>query len=122
MQNEVKTMSLLYQNDFLMKIILIVPIIICILISILIDITNGNIIAGFSLLSEKEKEDLRKKGYLKKVKVMLCTMATPLMIGLVATYVVTDKEMLTTLIGASWSIFAIIVILGIITINLSVKK
>ena len=74
-------MNLADPKDITVKIVLLIPIILTLFSSYMIDKTNGNIIAGFNTMEEDKKEQLIKKGYLSKVKKMTFIMSIPLVIA-----------------------------------------
>lgn len=108
--------------DIKLKVFLLIPVILCLIILFLVDKTNGNIIAGFNLMEEEKKEDLIKRGYLKKVKVMILTMCLPLVFAFLSSFFVSDMELFDKIMMKAWGIFAIITILGIILVNNSMRN
>ncbi|WP_297791250.1 DUF3784 domain-containing protein [uncultured Anaerococcus sp.] len=115
-------MHLADPGDIKLKVFLLVPVILCLIILFLVDKTNGNIIAGFNLMEEEKKEDLIKRGYLKKVKVMILIMCLPLVFAFLSSFFVSDMELFDIIMMKAWGIFAIITILGIILVNYSMRN
>ena len=115
-------MHLADPGDIKLKVFLLIPVILCLIIFFLVEKTKGNIIAGFNLMDEEKKEDLIKRGYLKKVKVMILIMCLPLVFAFLFSFFVSDIELFDKIIMNAWGIFAIITILGIILVNYSMRN
>lgn len=109
-------------NEMLIKIILIIPIPICLFFSYLIKSINGNIISGFNTLSESKKQELREKGYVDKTRKMTYIMTIPLIVAFISSFIVKNSKIFNYIMMSAWGVFALIVIIGIVFINISVKK
>lgn len=114
-------MNLADSSDITFKIILLIPIILCLFIFYLVDKTNGNIIAGFNTMQQDKKEELIKKGYLSKVKKMILIMCLPLIIAFVCSFFVKDIYTYNDILMSAWGLFGIITILGIVIVNYSMR-
>lgn len=115
-------MNLADPKDITVKIVLLIPIILTLFSSYMIDKTNGNIIAGFNTMEEDKKEQLIKKGYLSKVKKMTFIMSIPLVIAFLSSFFVKNIKIYNDILMGAWGLFGIITILGIVVVNYSVKK
>lgn len=115
-------MDLMDPRDIKVKLILLLPIILCLIILFLVDKTKGNIIAGFNFMEEDKKDDLIKRGYLRKVKIMIFIMCLPLVFAFLSSFFLSDIELFDKIIMNAWGVFAIITILGIIVVNYSMRK
>ena len=109
-------------KDITVKIVLLIPIILTLFSSYMIDKTNGNIIAGFNTMEEDKKEQLIKKGYLSKVKKMTFIMSIPLVIAFLSSFFVKSIKIYNDILMGAWGVFGIITILGIVVVNYSVRK
>ena len=115
-------MNLADPKDITVKIVLLIPIILTLFSSYMIDKTNGNIIAGFNTMEEDKKEQLIKKGYLSKVKKMTFIMSIPLVIAFLSNFFVKNIKIYNDILMGAWGVFGIITILGIVVVNYSVRK
>lgn len=115
-------MNLADPKDITVKIVLLIPIILTLFSSYMIDKTNGNIIAGFNTMEEEKKEELIRKGYLSKVKKMTFIMSIPLVIAFLSSFFVKNIKLYNDILMGAWVLFGIITILGIVVVNYSVRK
>lgn len=115
-------MNLADPRDIAVKIVVLIPIILCLFSLYMIDKTNGNVIAGFNTMKQEKKEELIKKGYLSKVKKMILIMCLPLVIAFLCGFFVKDIEIYNSILMGAWILFAIITILGIVIVNYSMKS
>ena len=115
-------MNYMNPQDTMAKIILILPVLLCLITVFGIKKTDGRIIAGFNALSEAKKKELKDKGYIDKTVKMTIFMTVPLFVAFISSFIVTDIKLFNTIITISWGIFIVILIAGIIMINLSMKK
>ena len=115
-------MNLADPKDITVKIVLLIPIILTLFSSYMIDKTNGNIIAGFNTMEEDKKEELIRKGYLSKVKKMTFIMSIPLVIAFLSSFFVKNIKLYNDILMGAWVLFGIITILGIVVVNYSVRK
>ena len=115
-------MNLADPKDITVKIFLLIPIILCLFSSYMIDKTSGNIIAGFNTMEEYKKEELIRKGYLSKVKKMTFIMSIPLVIAFFSSFFVKNIKLYNDILMGAWGLFGIITILGIVVVNYSVRK
>lgn len=115
-------MNLMDPKDITVKIILLIPIILCLLSLYGIDKTNGNVIAGFNSMQQEKKEELIKKGYLSKVKKMILIMCVPLVIAFLCSFFVNDIQIYNYILMGAWILFAVVTILGIVVVNYSVRN
>lgn len=115
-------MNLADPRDIKFKMVLLIPIIICLIIFYLVDKTNGNIIAGFNTMQDEKKEELIKKGYLSKVKKMILIMCIPLVFAFLSSFIVKDINLYNDIVTGAWGLFGIITILGIIVVNYSMRS
>ncbi|MDD7383765.1 MAG: DUF3784 domain-containing protein [Peptoniphilaceae bacterium] len=83
-------MNLADPRNITVKIILLIPIILCLFSLYAINKTNGNVIAGFNIMKPEKKEELIKKGYIFKVKKMILIMCIPLVIAFLCSFFVKD--------------------------------
>nr|WP_321138738.1 DUF3784 domain-containing protein [Peptoniphilus sp.] len=115
-------MNLADPRDITVKIILLIPIILCLFSFYTIDKTKGNNIAGFNSMKQEEKEELMRKGYLSKVKKMILIMCIPLVIAFLCSFFVDDIRIYNDILMGAWILFAIITILGIVVVNYSMRS
>ena len=115
-------MNLADPKDITVKIVLLIPIILTLFSSYMIDKTNGNIIAGFNTMEEDKKEELIRKGYLSKVKKMTFIMSIPLVIAFLSSFFVKNIKLYNDILMGSWVLFGIITIIGIVVVNYYVRK
>lgn len=115
-------MNLADPNDIIVKIVLLIPIILTLFTSYLIDKTNGNIIAGFNTMEDEKKEQLISKGYLSKVKKMTYVMVLPLVIAFLSSFFVKNIKLFNDILIDTWGLFGLITILEIVIVNYSVRE
>ena len=114
-------MNLADPNDIIVKIVLLIPIILTLFTSYLIDKTNGNIIAGFNTMEDEKKEQLIRKGYLAKVKKMTYVMVLPLIIAFLSSFFVKNIRLFNDILIGTWVLFGLITVLGIVVVNYTVR-
>lgn len=115
-------MNLADPGDIYVRIILLIPIIICLFTFYGVDKTNGNVIAGFNSMEPEKKEEFIRKGYLSKVKKMILIMCLPLVVAFLSSFFVKDIQVYNDILMGAWILFAIITIVGIVVVNYSMKN
>ena len=110
-------MNLADPKDITVKIVLLIPIILTLFSSYMIDKTNGNIIAGFNTMEQKQKDDLIKKGYILKVKKMILIMCIPLIIAFLCSFFISNIQLFNAILIIAWILFGVITVLGIFIVN-----
>lgn len=115
-------MNLADPGDIHVRIILLIPIIICLLSLYGVHKTNGNIMAGFNSMEPEKKEEFIRKGYVSKVKKMILIMCLPLVGAFLSSFFVKDIQVYNDILLGAWILFAIITIVGIVVVNYSMKN
>lgn len=110
-------MNLMDPKTTIAKIILLIPIILCLLSIYGVEKTNGNIIAGFNTMEQKQKDDLIKKGYILKVKKMILIMCIPLIIAFLCSFFISNIQLFNAILIIAWILFGVITVLGIFIVN-----
>lgn len=115
-------MGLIDSKILLEKIILALPIILCLLGIYGVDKTNGNILAGFNDLPQEQKDRLIKRGYLSKTKKMILVMCVPLGVTFLCSFFIHDRQLFEAIYYIDWFIFIIITIAGGVMVHKSTKR